>query len=218
MSDPSELDLAPLFQAVEDVLLENRELLNHSDPFNGNHGDHMVEIFHLAVQAARDKSGSGFADAMQYAADLLAESRDNGSAQVYGRGLAQLAGQFRKYGLELEDLVPYVLSVLSEDKNQAAKNGQTKGGGDVLKALLGGLAGWQQVETGKQPPENPLDIGYIFELGIAYMQAKQRGGSRAQVIADAAASASPLSGVPHRCQSGKLAIQTLLEAMQQTDS
>lgn len=215
MSDQPALELAPLFQAVADFLTRNRETFNQADPFNTNHGDHMVEIFQIAVQAAQEKAGASVADAMQHAAGLLAETHGNGSAQVYGRGLAQLAGQLRKYNLELVDLVFYVQSVLSEEKSEAGKNGQARSG-DVLKALVGGLAGWQQVETGKQPPDNPLDLGYMFELGIAYMQAKQRGGSRAQVIADAAASASPLSNVPHRYQSGKLAIETLLEAMGQT--
>jgi len=214
MSDWPALQLAPLFQAVADFLTRNREAFNQADPYNTNHGDHMVEIFQIAVRAAQEKAGASVADAMQHAAGLLAETHGNGSAQVYGRGLAQLAGQLRKYNLELVDLVFYVQSVLSEEKSEAGKNGQARSG-DVLKALVGGLAGWQQVVTDKQPTENPLDLGYMFELGIAYMQAKQRGGGRAQVIADAAASASPLSNVPHRYQSGKLAIETLLEAMQQ---
>ena len=57
-------------------------------------------------------------------------------------------------------------------------------------------------------------MGALFEFGMAYWQAKQRGGKRAAVLADAAAAVSPLSKVPHRYESGKLAIQTLLEAMQ----
>jgi len=214
MSDWPALQLAPLFQAVADFLTRNREAFNQADPYNTNHGDHMVEIFQIAVRAAQEKAGASVADAMQHAAGLLAETHGNGSAQVYGRGLAQLAGQLRKYNLELVDLVFYVQSVLSEEKSEAGKNGQARSG-DVLKALVGGLAGWQQFFKGTPTPENPLDLGYMFELGIAYMQAKQRGGGRAQVIADAAASASPLSNVPHRYQSGKLVIETLLEAMQQ---
>jgi hypothetical protein len=45
------------------------------------------------------------------------------------------------------------------------------------------------------------------------MQAKARGGSKVEVIADAAVSVSPLNEIPHRAQSGRLVIQTLLEAM-----
>ena len=61
-------------------------------------------------------------------------------------------------------------------------------------------------------------MGALFEFGMAYWQAKQRGGERAAVLADAAASVSPLSKVPHRYESGKLAIQALLEAMQRVSS
>jgi hypothetical protein len=57
-------------------------------------------------------------------------------------------------------------------------------------------------------------MGALFELGMAYMQAKQRGGNRSAILADAAASAAPIGKLPHRYQSGKLAIQALLEAIQ----
>jgi hypothetical protein len=220
MSDQPALELAPLFSAVEQALSLNREKLNQADPYNGDHGDHMIATFHLAAQAARENLGAGLSDSMQVAADLLGEQTGNGSAQVYGRGLAQLAAQFRKYNLDLQDFVGYVRNVLSDTK---AEPGQAEAAPskDVLKALMGALAGWQQVEAGKQPSENPLDMGFLFDLGVAYMQAKQRAGNpagganRAQLLADAAASVSPLSSVPHRYQSGVLAIQALLEAMRQ---
>jgi hypothetical protein len=61
-------------------------------------------------------------------------------------------------------------------------------------------------------------MGALFEFGMAYIQARQRGGSRVEVLADAAASVSPLSKTPHRYASGKLAIQALLEAMQESSS
>jgi hypothetical protein len=220
MTAPPALELAPLFTAVEQALSQNRDALNQADLYNANHGDHMIAIFNLAAQAARDNQDARLPDAMQVAADRLRDQADNGSAQVYGRGLAQLAGQFRKYNLDLEDFVGYVRHVLSDAKDESGQDGATPSR-DVLKALMGALAGWQQVEAGKQPTENPLDMGFLFDLGVAYMQAKQRaggsagGGNRAQMLADAAASVSPLSSVPHRYQSGKLAIQALLEAMQQ---
>jgi len=56
-------------------------------------------------------------------------------------------------------------------------------------------------------------MGTLFEFGMAYLQAKQRGGSRVDVLADAATSVSPLSIVPHRYESGKMAIQALLQAI-----
>jgi hypothetical protein len=97
--------------------------------------------------------------------------------------------------------------------------------GDTLKALVAGLVGWKTAAENQvgqdsrlgdelsSPGGGPLALGALFDLGVAYMQAKARGGERSQVLADAAASASPLSQTPHRYQSGKLAIQALLEAI-----
>jgi hypothetical protein len=85
----------------------------------------------------------------------------------------------------------------------------------VLKALVAGLAAWGQAERGETPSDKTLDMGTLFEFGLAYMQAKQRGGDRVEVLAHAAASVSPLQAVPHRYQSGVIAIQALLRAMQE---
>ena len=209
------LELAPLFAAVEQALTGNRESLNQADLMNGNHGDHMIAVFHLAARAAEKKTGAPLAEAMAYASGLLGEQTDNGSARVYSSGLAQLAYQFRKYDLGLDDFVGYVRQALSDGKEEIERGGETRSK-DVLKALLAALAGWKDIEAGKPPADSPLDMGFLFDLGVAYMQARQRGGTdRAQVLADAAASVSPLSSVPHRLQSGKLAIAALLEAMRQ---
>ncbi len=206
-------ELAPIFQAAQSVMQENRLAFNQADSVNANHGDHMVEVFAVAVQAAQDKQAAGLAEAMDYAGDLLCALPENGSAQVYARGLASLGEQFRKYNITLEELAPYIRKVLKEEKEAAGEGGSSARSGDVLKALVSALASWQQREDGRDKPANPLDLGYMFDLGIAYMQAKQRGGSRAEVIADAAVSVSPLSQVPHRGQSGKAAILALLQAM-----
>ena len=146
---------------------------------------------------------------------------------MYAHGLAQLARQLRRYNVSLDDLLMYVQGALSGDKDASVEQLPTPdptatgkpaepgaSSGDVLKALMNGLAGWGQVENGQVPSDNPLDMGALFEFGMAYMQARQRGGTRVEILADAAASVSPLSKIPHRYLSGKLAIQALLTAMQ----
>jgi hypothetical protein len=218
MGEQPALELAPLFADVEQVLRLNREALNQADSANGNHGDHMIDIFCLATSAAAEKESAPLADAMEYAAGRLEQLDGNGSARVYAHGLAQLAAHFCKHNLDLDDFVGYVRSVLRDSKIESARS-EDEHNKDVLKALLGALYSWRLVESGRHPLDNSLDLSFLFDLGVAYMQAKQRGAasgaSRAQVLADAAASVSPLSGVPHRSQSGRLAIQALLEAMQQ---
>ena len=88
--------------------------------------------------------------------------------------------------------------------------------GDVLKALVEGLSAWNQAESSAASKDQVLSMSNLFELGVAYLQAKQRGGSRAEILADAAASASPLRHIPHRYQSGKMAIEALLQALAET--
>lgn len=220
MADTSTFELAPVFQAIQDAMQQSRLEFNQADSGNGDHGDHMVAIFEAAVQAAREKQAGGMAEAMSYAGDLLRALPDNGSAQVYARGLAELGEQFRKYQISQEDLVLYLRKVLRDDTLQAevAQAEITPvetpaRSGDVLKALVSALVGWQNVETGRQKPAKPLGLGYMFDLGIAYIQARQRNTARVDVLADAAATVSPLSQVPHRYQSGKVAIRTLLQTM-----
>jgi hypothetical protein len=210
-------DLSSIFHAVGEVLRQNRDALNQADPLNGNHGDHMVQVFELAARAADEKREAGVAVAMEYGASLLAAQADNGSAQMYAHGLGQLARQLRRYNVSLDDLLLYVQGALSKDKETGSPE-QGASSGDVLKALMNGLAGWGQIESGQVPTDSPLDMGALFEFGMAYMQAKQRGGSRVEILADAAASVSPLSKTPHRYLSGKLAIQALLTAMQGTST
>ena len=215
-------DLPHLFQIVVDVLRYQQTALNQIDSYNGNHGDHMVAIFQDAVLAAQESPANDLAEAMMYASRLLHQRRENGSAQVYADGLEQFAKQFRENQVSLDDLVSYVQNILGNEKGIAGEGSTRTDGldqekktrsGSVLKSLLGGLSGWQKAESGESDPDSRLGMGYLFEVGIAYMQAKQRGGTKAEVVADAAVSVCPLNRVPHRSQSGKIAIQALLEAM-----
>ena len=212
MDEQEAYELAPLFAAVGEALRQNQQAMNQADTFNGNHGDHMVEIFEIAAQAARERSAASLAEAMEHASQLLEQRSQNGSAQVYAHGLRQMGAQFRHYQVTLSELIAYMKGVTGEGRE---KEGEAQNrSGEVLKALVAGLTGWSQAESGPATQNRPLDIGALFELGMAYLQAKQRGGSRIEVLADAAASASPLSRSPLRYQSGKLALQALLEAMQ----
>lgn len=216
-------DLAHLFQSVADVLQAQRSALNRVDSYNANHGDHMVAIFQDAVLAAQENPTDDLAEAMASASRLLRQRSENGSAQVYAVGLEQFARQFREHQVSLDDLVSYVQEVIKdggassdrETQTNKVEQGEAKKdrSGSVLKALLGGLAGWQKAESGEDSEDSRLGMGYLFEVGIAYMQAKQRGGSKTEIIADAAVSVCPLNRVPHRSQSGKIAIQALLQAM-----
>ena len=174
----------------------------------------MVEIFQVAVQAAQQQEQPDLAAAMQHASQMLDQLPENGSARIYARGLSQFAQQFRKYEVTLSDLLAYVQNLLGEDKEKDASTAKASlPSGAVLKALVSGLASWSQNESAQAQEARPLDMGALFELGMAYLQARQRGGTKAEILSDAAAAASPLGATPHRSRSGKLAIRALLQAM-----
>jgi len=209
---PSSIDLTSIFQAVDAVLLQERDSLNQADEANHNHGDHMVEIFQLAVRAASEKQDSDLADAMQYASDQLRLLPENGSAQVYARGLTLLAEQFHSRQITLEELVPYVQAYLHPELPVETERDKARSA-EILKALLSALADWEQAEAGKTAANGGLDMGYLFGVGMAYLQAKQQGGGRTQILAETVVSASPLGRIPYRHRSGMLVISSLLQTM-----
>jgi hypothetical protein len=211
-------ELARVFQAAADALSPQRELLNLADATNANHGDHMLEIFQVVAQAVQSLPLSNLPDTLGQASHLLAQLEDNATAQVYARGLEQFGQAFRRHQVEFDDLAGYVQNIIQEPPpggnpgGQAPVASRADKAAEVLKALVSGLAAWGQVENGENPSEKGIDMGYLFELGMIYMQAKSRGGSRLDVLSDAAVNASPLGRVPYRLQSGKLAFRALLLA------
>lgn len=202
--------LASLFEIVAERLKQDRSALNQSDTLNGNHGDHMIAIFQVASQAALQMSDNDLAAAMDLAASQLGEIDDNASAQLYALGLQQFSNQFRKQAINFDDLVTYIHSALAENKQSGPKNPKA---GDVLKALISGLAGWQSASQNEAEPKREMDMGYLFDLGVIYLQAKQRTANKVEALAETAVSVSPLGKTPYRAQSGKLVILTLLKGM-----
>lgn len=220
MTRPQIESLAPVFQSVLAALEEHRHELNQADPLNGNHGDHMVEIFRTASRAALDRPNSDPAGMMIAAADILEHRPDNGSALVYARGLRQMGEQIRRHSLTFAELAATLEKALEPDEvaetrpKPTEEKTQYPNSGAALKALLAGLAGWNRIEDGKPASENPLDVSALFDFGLALLQARQRNQQRIDVLADAAASASPLKAVPHRHQSAMIAVRAFLQAFQ----
>ncbi len=215
--DPAGFDLALIFQTAASVLSQQREAFNQADELNGNHGDHMVAIFRVATQAVSEVPLDDLAESMEYAAAQLRELKDNASASIYAIGLQQLAKELRANGIQLADLVPYVAHAVREkdaagERANTAKEPQVKST-LVLKAFVNGLAGWKHALAEDASSDKRLDLSYMFDLGIAYMQAKQQGGSRIQVLAETAVNVSPLASPAYRAQSGMQAIQAILQAI-----
>ncbi len=205
------LDISHLFQAALNELIARRSELNQMDLTNQDHGDHMVQIFQAAVQAAQEKGAADLSATMEYASQLLLQFPENGSARLYSHGLACLAAELRKRNINLDDLAPYI-----NDYLQGAPGFRSDAPGssaDVLKALLSALAEWERLE-GQQPgADGGLNLGYLLGIGMAYMQAKAQGGDKLQVLAETIVSASPIGRVPHRRSSGLTVVRTILQEM-----
>jgi hypothetical protein len=225
MVEQPRLDMLDLFSDVLQALKDQRSRLNQADTVNGNHGDHMIAIFDAAVCTAQAVHDAGFqasdiSEVMLQASHQLRKLEENDSARVYGMGLALLAERLRERNLTLNDLVSYTASQLRSqgqhtDTNASASSREL----DVVKALLDALADWERYEARPEKPvseeqsQTGTDLGYLFGAGMAYLQAKQKGGERLDILVETAVNASPLGRVPHRAESGRLVIRTLLQSM-----
>lgn len=213
------IDLVSLFETVRSALADQRDALNRMDELNHNHGDHMLAIFTVAVQAACEQSD--LAGAMGRAGELLRALPDNASAQVYARGLGCLAGQFQQRGIGLNELAVYTQRYLRQGSSQAEPSPEAAEirSAELLKALLNALSEWEQAEAaalqGEAQAGGGVDLGYLLGIGMAYMQAKQQGGDKLQVLAETIVSASPLGSAPQRKRSGLLVVETLLQALKE---
>lgn len=225
MIEQPRLDILDLFSEVLQVLKDHRSRLNQADSANGNHGDHMVAIFEAAVRTAQtvrpaDSGGTDISDVMLHASRQLDLLDHNDSARLYGTGLALLAERLRERNLTLNDLVSYTVRQLGGEADRVDdKTVDSSRNVDVVKALLDALADWERHEANReklasQPPsQTGTDLGYLFGTAMAYLQAKQKGGERLDILAETAVNASPLGRVPHRAESGRLVIRTLLHGM-----
>jgi len=104
-----------------------------------------------------------------------------------------------------------------EETDEAGERGSGESrSGDLLKALLNALAEWEAAEAAAiqgGAGAGRVDLGYLLGIGMAYLQARQQGGDKLQVLAETIVSASPLGSVPHRKRSGLLVVETILGAL-----
>ena len=199
---PSEIDLLPLFQNVVSALQNNRSDLNQADTYNNDHGDNMIEIFNQITQAIGDKKDTSAADQLAHAGKLLGGIK-SGSAQEYAKGFTQAADQFQGQQLTTGNVGSLLQSLLGGGQAPAASTNS----GDIFGSLLSGLTG------GNKTDDPGLDTGDILEAGLAFFQSKQRGEGNLEAVLDAIVSGSSMGQVPHRAQSSKLVMDSLLQML-----
>jgi len=184
----------------------------------------------------KEKKSASPADQLAYASQLLRQQQTSGSAQIYADGLADastsLAGQKKitsDNAMQLVqsllgagtvapqasrgtgDLLGSLLGGLGGAQSAQAPSEMTGGAGDLLGSLLGGLGGGTQQASGQQ---GGIDIGTLLNAGMSYMQAKQQGSSNLDAILGAVVgSSSRMTSSNARTQSGTLVANTLLQML-----
>lgn len=207
------LNLSNVFQAVHSALLPQREVLNQADSERGKHGDEMLSLF--AVLAAPDEQPlpqTALTVVMDRAAERAAGIRDNQSALFYSQGLACFADSVRNLDLTAGDLALYLRSTLMGAPKPPDTVGQVSQG-QLLKALIKGLSAWDAQQSSPETKPPALSMGYLFDLGVDYLQALQHGATRLDAIVEAAVRHSPLRAPAYRAASGKLVLTSFLEAL-----
>jgi len=199
---PSNIDLLPLFQSAAATLGKNRSSLNKADAHNNDHGDNMVEIFGLITQAMGKKQDTPAADQLDHASQLLGGMK-SGSAKEYAKGFSQAANQFQGQSVTTDNVSTLVQTLLGGGQAPEASTDSS----DVLGSLFSGLTG------GGQDDDSGVDAGDFLKAGLAFFQSKQRGESNLEAIMDAVVSGSSMGQVPHRAQSSKLVIDSLLNSL-----
>ena len=235
-----QLNLAQIFDFVAQTLNQKRDDLNAADTHNHDHGDHVVEVFQLVAQVARENPNLDAAGILATASRLLSQ-KQTGTAQAYARTMAEGAQQLQGKALTQQTL-PLLINALLGAGQQAAQQqsggaadlvggllgaltggGQqqqpqqqeTGGAGDLLGGLLGALTGGSQQQQGGGLSDG-LDMGDLLRAGSAFLQTSQSGGSTMEAALNALAAASGVGQqAPHRAESAKIVVQALLQAAQQ---
>ena len=195
------VNLLDLFQSVVGNLKDNQQSLNQADSYNQNHGDNMVEIFEVITQALKDRQDANPADQLEYAAQLLRQKSNSGSAAMYVRGLSEAASKVTGDSISMDGALDMLQTLMNGGESAQAPSS------DLVGSLLGGLTG------GDDDEEAGLDVNDLLGAGLAFLQSKQEGGSNLDALADAFVSNSKMGASEHRAQSGSVVARTVLQML-----
>ena len=173
------LNMAQLFEFVTQTLGQKRQDLNAADTYNHDHGDHVIEVFELVTQVAKENPDLEPADILARASALLRQ-KQTGTAQAYAQTMAQGAQQMRGKPLTQQTL-PLLMQALmgsAQGASGGAQSGAAQGGGDLLSGLLGALAGGQAApqQRAQQPAQGDDLLGGLLGALMGGGQAQGAAG------------------------------------------
>jgi hypothetical protein len=95
-----------------------------------------------------------------------------------------------------------------------AQGASAAGGADMLGALLGGLGGQAPAQGASAAgAQGGPDLTNLLSAGMAFLQAKQSGGSTGQALIRAFMAGSGMGNTTHRTQSTQLVVNSFLQAL-----
>jgi len=205
----SGIDLAQLFSAVAGTLADNRDSLNKADTYNSDHGDNMVAIFQSVAKIVKSKSNTNQASQLAAASKEL-QKNNSGSSKLYAEGLDRASKAFKGKVITPDNAVSLIQALMgTNQQGGSTPKTQANASGDLLGSLLESLGGEQA--SGKPADQNGLDLGDLLNVGMAFMESKQKGGTNTDALIKALLSSSPLGQSNHRTQSGSLVANTILQ-------
>ncbi len=236
----NQLDISQLFELVTQTLGQKREELNAADKYNHDHGDHVLEVFELITQVAKENPHLEAAEILERASELLRQ-KQTGTAQAYAQTMAEGAKNLRGKPLT-QQTIPLLMEALlgsakgASPAQQAPAQSQSAGGlGGLLGALMGGgqssaqpsasannsggdlLGGLLGALTGGASEGNSgggIGLDDLMRAGSAFLQASQGGKSSTEAALSALAAATGVGQTPHRAESAKVVMQALMQAAQ----
>lgn len=206
------VDLAKLFSAVASNLAENRDTLNKADTYNSDHGDNMVAIFQSVAKIVQSKANTNQSSQLAAASKELRKNK-SGSAQLYANGLDQASKAFKGKVINPENAATLIQALMggAQPAPAAAQPQSNESGAGILGSLLGSLGGGQA--SSQAADQNGLDLGDLLNVGMAFMDSKQKGSSNTEAIINAVLSSGPLGQTSHRTQSGSLVANTIMQVL-----
>jgi len=150
-----QLNLGQLFDFVTQTLSAKREDLNAADTYNHDHGDHVVEVFEVVTQVAKEHPGLEAAEILDRASALLRQ-KQTGTARAYAQTMAQGAHRLKGKPVTQQTLPLLIEALLgSAPRDQQPTQPQPQAGDDLLGGLMGALMGGGQQPAQPQPQEQP---------------------------------------------------------------
>jgi len=156
-------------------------------------------------------------DVLAHAAQQLSKETISGSGKLYSQNLATAATQLKGQTIDPNNALQLLQTLIGGGQPQQPQQqtGQSAGG-DILGSLLGGLTGEGNAQANNNsgaPANTALDMRDFLNAGMAYMQAKQSGGSNASALIQAITAGSGMGNSNHRTQSTQLVVGSFLQAL-----